>query len=414
MQRFASMPDICKEISSVLDKMFCTEIPSKHHLPALIHRIAHEGTTSLALPLRSREVLLSRPSHEQAADNDGKITHKSVKNATHDQAGKQCHHTHLQTCRKGEHGRTGCRLCMKAGKNPNTGCILLRELPQEEMEKLALKAGADCWCSIPEDLFLPSAADEDIEDEIEEQENDKCWSDGNIDSITTTACPQEDGKPKTFFCKNKKKTVAIAFEAVRDIPSDLMPHTYSVLNVLERTKLPPLIVWETARRPPEDILQCPNNGEPPLTKQQIIEQLKQNLDTIREFSDDHDIWDQLDSMSEEAIQKFYDKLLDAFHTANQYVASYSPPLSYCTGAHNNAVLLGGDQQAKATTFYLCPYMGKLKFPLQDCLVILNNAIGKVKELPSVAPDSGTDERTAKHVLQKCINRLNMQMELSGT
>lgn len=306
---------------------------------------------------------------------------------------------------------------MKAGKNPATGCVFLRELSDKEAKELAEAANEPCWCSIPDNLFLPSTNDEDIEDEISEQHNNDCLDDEDIDSITTTQenpdlNPNQD-KHNTFFCENEKKTIGIAFEAVRDIPSDLMPETYSILNILQKTKMPPLIVWETARPLTQQILHSPREDEPPLTKDQIIQELKQNLDTVHEFSEDHDFWDQLKTMPNSDIELFYQKLLDAFETANQYIASYSPPLSYCTGAHNNAVLLGGDQQAKAATFYLCPYMGKLKFPLQDCLVILQEAIIKVKQKESIAKDSGTDMRTTKHVLQKCINSLNMHMELSG-
>ena len=131
MQRFASMPDICAEISKVLDTMFNSEIPSKHHLPALIHKLADEGDVPLALGIRSRQVLLERPTYKAAGNNAGIITHESVKNATHDQGGRQCHHKHLETCRKGYFGRSGCRLCMKAGKCFKTGCVLLSEMTQQ-------------------------------------------------------------------------------------------------------------------------------------------------------------------------------------------------------------------------------------------------------------------------------------------
>ena len=413
MQRFASMPRICEEISKVLDSMFKTEIPSQHHLPALIHRIAEDGNFPLALPLRSREVLLSRPSHDQAKGPDGKITHQSVANATYDQASRQCHHRHLKTCHKGYHGRTGCRLCMKAGRNTKTGCVLLRELSEEEIQQLAKKANEPCWCSIPEDLFLPTPADDDIQQEIGDQQDDAYWSDGDLDTVTTRQIQHASTKNPTYFCENEKKNVAVAFEAVRDIPSNLMPETYSIVNILERSKVPPLIVWETARRPPSQILKCPKANEEPLTKEQIIQELKQNLETVRDFSSDHDIWNQLEQMPNDILQQFYQTLIDSFSTANQYIASYNPAISYCTGAHNNAVLLGGDQQAKAATFYLCPYLGKLKFPLQDCLVILKKAIEKVNDHKSVAADSGTSQRKSRHVLMKCLNRLNMQMELSG-
>ena len=413
------MPDICNEISLVLDSMFNSELPSRQHLPALIYKLADGRKTALSLPWRSREVLLSRPTHMAAANSEGRITHQSVKEATNVQGGKQCHHMHLETCRKGYHGRVGCRLCMKAGKCPKTGCVLLQEMTQEEMEAFAHSKNAPCWCKIPEDAFLPDETDKDLNDEINTQDNDEYYSDGDIDSIATAPSiatePMEDDEsiPDKFFCENENKTVGIAFQAIRDIPPDLTPATYSIIDVLQKSKRPPLIVWETARRSPQKILDDHNADGSPLTKDQIIQQLKRNLDTVHEFSEDHPLWERLDDLSPGCLQDFYTKLVDSFQTANQYVASYNPPLSFCTGSHNNAVLLGGDQQAKAATFYLCPYMGKLKFPLQDCLVILQKALDHVSVHKSVAEDSGTDNRTSKHILQRCLMKLNLQMELSG-
>ena len=407
------MSDICKEISHVLDTMFNSKIPSEQHLPALIHKLAEEGDVLLALGMRSREVLLSQPTHLMAAGPDKKITHDSLRKSTYAQGGKQCHHIHLKTCHKGYHGRAGCRLCMKAGNCSQTGCIYLQELTNEEAEKLAHSCNQPCWCSIPDNLFLPATTDEDISDEIEAQDDNDCWSKGDIDRFSTASTVNNKTKSEAFFCENEQKTVSIAFEATKNIPPDLLPATYSVINILDKSKPPPLIVWETARTPAEHILDEPGDGEPPFSKDQIIEQLKQNLDTVKEFSDNHPLWEQLNKMSDEDLQLFYQKLVGSFKTANQYIAAYNPSISYCTGAHNNAVLLGSDQQAKAATFYLCPYMGKLKFPLQDCLVILEQALKHVKDFPSVAKDTGTNERTSKHILQRCLNKLNLQMELSG-
>ena len=422
MQRFAAMSDVCAEISKVLDSMFNSSIPSSHHLPALIHKLAEERKVPLTLGLRSREVLLGRPTHLAAAGSNKRITHETLKQATYDQASRQCHHRHMQTCRKGYHGRVGCRLCMKAGKCNKTGCVLLRELSQKQAEELARSLKAPCWCSIPDDAFLPPNHHEPNQNKSGEDINDcnddqSCTSDMEIESLTTKSVKStthDACESEKFFCENKGKTIGIAFEATRNIPPDLLPATYSVINILEKTKPPPLIVWETGRKPPEQILQHPQAGEPPLTKEQIIDQLKKNLDTVKEFSASHEIWSELENMSEPDLRNFYTKLVDAFATANQYIASYNPSISYCTGAHNNAVLLGGDQQAKAATFYLCPYMGKLKFPLQDCLVILQETLDHVAKYPSVAEDTGTDKRTSKHILQRCLNKLNLQMELSGT
>ena len=118
-------------------------------------------------------------------------------------------------------------------------------------------------------------------------------------------------------------------------------------------------------------------------------------------------------MNEKDLWHFYVHLVDALHDANGYIATYNPVISYCTGAHNNAVLLGGDQQAKSATFYLCPYLIKNKFPLQHCLVILDHAIDHMEAHPSVASDTGMEERTAKHILERVLNKMNLKMELSG-
>jgi len=56
---------------------------------------------------------------------------------------------------------------------------------------------------------------------------------------------------------------------------------------------------------------------------------------------------------------------------------------------------------------------KSKFPLQHCLGILDHAINHVEAHPSVAGDTGTEERTAKHILERVLNKMNLKMELSG-
>ena len=303
---------------------------------------------------------------------------------------------------------------MKAGRTTETGRTLLQPLTAKETREIESRCRVTPSSSTPNGIFLPSEVDRDICHEIRDQHDDDHEDTASIGSHSVDEIPLANSAPKTYFCENEGKTVSVAFRATKDIPPGLLPETYSVIDILQRTKPPPLIVWETARRPADPILDAPTQTDAPARKQHIIDQLKQNLDTINEFSTDHPLWEQLDNMSQDSLEDFYRKLVDAFKTANQYVAAYNPPISYCTGAHNNAVLLGGDQQAKAATFYLCPYMGKLKFPLQDCLVILEQTLKHVKNFPSVAKDSGTRERTSKHILQRCLNRLNFQMELSGT
>jgi len=79
MQRFAVMKDICATILEVLDTMFMSEIPSSHHLPVLLHKLAEKPKIALSLPERSREVLLIRPSPSVAENVHGDITHHSLR-----------------------------------------------------------------------------------------------------------------------------------------------------------------------------------------------------------------------------------------------------------------------------------------------------------------------------------------------
>jgi len=97
LQRFASLKDICSEISKVIDSMFTSEVSSEAHLPALIHKIVSHMQFPIQLERRSREVLLSRPSHVAASGADGCITQSSLKSATYEQASKQETHMHCNT-----------------------------------------------------------------------------------------------------------------------------------------------------------------------------------------------------------------------------------------------------------------------------------------------------------------------------
>jgi len=71
-------------------------------------------------------------------------------------------------------------------------------------------------------------------------------------------------------------------------------------------------------------------------------------------------------------------------------------------------------QAKGAMFYLIPYQGKNKFPVAQLLVVLNNALEHVQKYESrtTKGDKGTLQRTAKHLLQRTMNRMDLMMELS--
>ena len=101
-------------------------------------------------------------------------------------------------------------------------------------------------------------------------------------------------------------------------------------------------------------------------------------------------------------------------TANGNVATFNPILSFLTGAHNNLGLLGSTEQAKSAMFYLVPYQGKNKFPIQQSLVVIDAAIKHCQkhESKTVKDDLGTAQRTSKQLLSRILNQMHLQLELS--
>jgi len=230
MQRFTGFKDICTEISKVFDSMFVSEIPTKHHLPALVHKLAEEPDIPPVLGFCSREVLLSRPNHLQAADHNQEITHHTLKKATYDQASQQCHHKHMATCQKGFHGQTGCRLSMKCGKCFQTGCVLLEELTQDEAVDMA--TNKQDFDSIPEDAFLQKEEDDNILDEILEQHNDaEEWSVIDADDVLDISDDDANNEHcNEYLCEQDGKKIGIGFCVIKNIPENLpLQHTLCFL-----------------------------------------------------------------------------------------------------------------------------------------------------------------------------------------
>ena len=63
--------------------------------------------------------------------------------------------------------------------------------------------------------------------------------------------------------------------------------------------------------------------------------------------------------------------------------------------------------------YMGPYMVKNKFPMIHSLTILRDTLEDIKMYPSQAEDSGTTKQTAKHVMQRVINKIHLKQELSS-
>ena len=190
---------------------------------------------------------------------------------------------------------------------------------------------------------------------------------------------------------------------------------YKTKNVLD-SKLPQsVVVWETSRKPittPPFLLDDINEDN----KTEFIKSLQELLIAAPPFNKTHSVfwpWMQTKATIEQ-LSSMQSELRNKFMTANGNVATFNPILSFLTGAHNNLGLLGSTEQAKSAMFYLVPYQGKNKFPIQQSLVVIDAAIKHCQkhESKTVKDDLGTAQRTSKQLLSRILNQMHLQLELS--
>jgi len=312
---------------------------------------------------------------------------------------------------------------MPQGRTPSTRPVLLQPLQGTVTEDTETGDTTDndgtnrINAVVPENSSVASSDSTDNGDTDVSEDTDIFFADdGDIqdDFVDTTEARPVD-EPRTIYqCENKKQSIAFSFTAEDEIPITICPPFYTTVDPLPKVAPPAVIVWETSRRTPEAILLHPQNSTmSPLSCKDMIRSIEESTAGITGFERRSLFLHQLKRMSDKEITDFYIQLVEALEKANGYIATYSPALSYCTGAHNNSVLLGSDQQAKAAVFYLCPYLGKDKFPLKHALTVLQKALDDIKAKPSIQKDSGSPTRTAKHLLQRVLNKMNFKMELSG-
>lgn len=80
-------------------------------------------------------------------------------------------------------------------------------------------------------------------------------------------------------------------------------------------------------------------------------------------------------------------------------------------ANTNATFLGSSEQAKAILFYLAKYLTKDKVALGATLSLIAHARKHVTEFPSTAADSGSRDRSVKHIMQRLLNEFNGSREI---
>jgi hypothetical protein len=146
----------------------------------------------------------------------------------------------------------------------------------------------------------------------------------------------------------------------------------------------------------------------------IVHSLEALLLNVPSFGADNSVfWDWLRHKATlQQLMDIFTHVGAVLPASNGFIASFNPIISLCTGAHNNASLLGSLTQSLSALFYLIPYQAKSKFPFMGCLTIIDHALDHIKRHTSKANDSGTTSRTVRHLLTRIINRLHLHIEIS--
>ena len=112
LQQFITTREVCQQIEKVLDSIYLSEVPFPYHVAQAVRRVLRgkvmTDITDQVL-LKGDESLLNRTNmmalcHDQHIDTG--LLHKAITN----QVSQQQTHSHMETCKKGVLGRTGCHL----------------------------------------------------------------------------------------------------------------------------------------------------------------------------------------------------------------------------------------------------------------------------------------------------------------
>lgn len=106
-----------------------------------------------------------------------------------------------------------------------------------------------------------------------------------------------------------------------------------------------------------------------------------------------------------------DWLLNTVKGRNGNVVEVSRTITAALACNTCVYPLGGIEQAKATMFYLVSYIVKNVTELHATLSVFLNSAKHVRDHPSTAQDSGTDQRTGMHIIQRTINSMTGAQEL---
>lgn len=99
---------------------------------------------------------------------------------------------------------------------------------------------------------------------------------------------------------------------------------------------------------------------------------------------------------------------------NGIISPFNAPFMGLVPGNEAAWCLGSAAQARASLWYLLDYLTKDSNPLTNAAAALVLARAHLEHHPSIAADTGTEHRTALHLLQRTLNSVAGYMEVAGT
>ena len=121
---------VCQQIEKVLDSIYLSEVPFPYHVAQAVRRVLR-GKVMMDITdqevLKGDEALLNHTNmmalcHDQQIDTG--LLHKAITN----QVSQQQTHSHMETCKKGVLGHTGCCLSMPFGNLSTTSPVVLKPI----------------------------------------------------------------------------------------------------------------------------------------------------------------------------------------------------------------------------------------------------------------------------------------------
>ena len=130
LQQFITTREVCQQIEKVSDSIYLSEVPFPYHVAQAVRRVLR-GKVMMDITdqelLKGDESLLNRTNmmalcHDQHIDTG--LLHKAITN----QVPQQQTHRHMETCKKGMLGCTGCHLSMPFGSLSTTSPVVLKPI----------------------------------------------------------------------------------------------------------------------------------------------------------------------------------------------------------------------------------------------------------------------------------------------